>query len=93
MDRTDSIDRRKPVKMDYSLANSFRHVFHTLDFKKEGTLNLTQLQVICANICRVLDIAFVPEDLEKFNLGSKTLEPTGFIDYVHRLVKLTNGKY
>eukprot|EP00794_Sanderia_malayensis_P014302 gene14302-15790_t len=87
MDPNGSKDGKSQVMMGYSLENCFRHVFKTLDFKNDALLNVSQLKVVCANICRVLDISFIPEDLEKFNNNSSTLQADGFVSYVRELMK------
>ena len=73
-------------QLDYFLENGFRHIFHVIDFNKRGLVNKSSLQVICANICRVLDIVYMPEHLEMFKEDEKKLDEEGFLEYVRRLV-------
>lgn len=73
-------------RLDYFLENGFRHIFHVIDFKKQGFVNKSSLQVICANICRVLDILYMPEHLQLFKEDVKKLDEEGFLEYVRHLV-------
>ena len=82
-----------PKKLDYHLENGFRHVFQILDFNKTGAVNKSSLQVICANVCRVLDILYMPEHLEVFKGESKKLDEDGFVEYVRQLVRKAIGLF
>ena len=86
-------ERAGSKKLDYSLENGFRHIFHVLDFDKKGSVNKSSLQVICANICRVLDILYMPEHLESFKGEGKKLEEEGFLEYVRHLVRKAIGMF
>lgn len=79
-------------KLAYYVENSFRLVFHVLDFKKEGNINKSSVQVICANICRVLDILYMPEHLAHFNGEGKKIDEETFLEYFRQLVRKAAGK-
>ena len=100
LDNTDAVDaprsEEKPAparKLDYFLENGFRHIFHVLDFNKKGLVNKSSLQVICANVCRVLDILYMPEHLEAFKEEEKKLDEEGFLEYIHHLVGKAIGMF
>lgn len=88
----DTLEKLKLIQLSYAGENCFRHVYEFLDFNKEGHMNKSQLQVVCANVCRVLDISYFPEDLEQFIKDSKTLSIDEFLSYVGELVKQAQGK-
>ena len=99
-DQADAVDappsKEKPItdkKLDYFLKNGFRHIFHVLDFDKQGVVNKSSLQVICANICRVLDILYMREHLESFKGEISRLDEDGFLEYVCHLVGKAIGVY
>eukprot|EP00795_Rhopilema_esculentum_P015571 gene15571-6838_t len=74
-------------RLEYGLENSFRHVFQVIDFNKEGSVKKSSLQVICANVCRVLEILYMPDHLEVFKGDGKKLDEDGFLEYVRHLVR------
>ena len=80
-------------RLEYGLENSFRHVFQVIDFNKEGSVKKSSLQVICANICRVLEIIYMPDHLEVFKGDGKKLDEDGFIEYVRHLVRKATGSF
>lgn len=82
---------RGAKRLAYDLENGFRHIFHVLDFNKKGVVNKSSLQVICANVCRVLDILYMPEHLELFKGDVKHLDDEDFIEYIRQLVRKAQG--
>ncbi|XP_066934419.1 switch-associated protein 70-like [Clytia hemisphaerica] len=68
--------------LEYFTANGLRQAFNVLDPKSTGKVTKTQLQILCINLCNVINVQFSPEDIMKFKDGEKELQFQDFIAYI-----------
>ena len=68
--------------LEYFTANALRQAFNVLDPKNTGKVTKTQLQILCINLCNVVNVPFSPEDIMKFKDGEKELQFQDFVAYI-----------
>lgn len=76
--------KRELRALDYFTTNGLRQSFNVLDAKKTGNVAKTQLQIICINLCTVIDVPFSAADLNGYT-GSLELS----FDDFHKFISTT----
>ena len=75
-------EKQRPVKLESVALNSIRHSFQTLDENNSGKVAKSQLQVLCASICRDIGAIYDAQHLADFKSSSTSLNFQDFTEYL-----------